>query len=544
MKRIFGVCSLYVILGFGLANAHGQTIQTIALSGQSVLGTSLSASGFGLPEIDSAGQVYFAAGLAGPGVTMINNTGLLLGNADSLELVAREWGPPPGYHHGAQGMFFQEFDINFPKGHFVSAYGKTIVRGRVVGSDENNSFHNGQALWYSEPNGLELIAGVGKHVPGVSDVVVPGPGPVALTEFVTFEPPVINTAGQIAFLARLDPAIIFNARGIWTDVSGTLQLAAREGEQVAGMPAGVTFFEIRNPSLNKAGNLAFSAAIKEPDPLSPAKEAVMVGTLGAFMPIVREGDAVPGTQAGVTFDHFQLPFVDDAGRVLFQAELVGADVDDTNSEGIWRNSAGTTTLIARTGSQAPSMPAGVNFASLSIPTKTAAGGFAFNADLAGPGIDAMNNSGIWSGTPDDLNLVVQKGDQASGLHPGNEFTFVSLLAQTQDGRVAFHGRFPGVLPNTGPNHGIWAEDAHGNIVSIVKSGDVLEVAPGDFRTVSTVAFGDMNERGQITFRAQFGSFSDVTNGIFVSNLVAIPEPTSLAVIAIGFLAIVVTRRVG
>jgi hypothetical protein len=64
------------------------------------------------------------------------------------------------------------------------------------------------------------------------------------------------------------------------------------------------------------------------------------------------------------------------------------------------------------------------------------------------------------------------------------------------------------VPN---NEGIWATDRNGLLRLIVRKGDPVEVA--------------FNDRGQLAFGA---GFTDGSSGIFISDLVAIPEPVSFA----------------
>ena len=43
------------------------------------------------------------------------------------------------------------------------------------------------------------------------------------------------------------------------------------------------------------------------------------------------------------------------------ASLTGSGVDSTNNAGIWSEGSGSLALVARSGSQAPGTPSGVNF---------------------------------------------------------------------------------------------------------------------------------------------------------------------------------------
>ena len=76
--------------------------------------------------------------------------------------------------------------------------------------------------------------------------------------------------------------------------------------------------------------------------------------------------------------------------------------------------------------------------------------------------------------------------------------------------------------------GIWATDPNGLLQLIARTGDEMEVAPSDFRTITSFSFrggsgtedgraSSFNDRGQLAFLA---AFADGSAGVFVSNLVA------------------------
>jgi hypothetical protein len=99
--------------------------------------------------------------------------------------------------------------------------------------------------------------------------------------------------------------------------------------------------------------------------------------------------------------------------------------------------------------------------------------------------------------------------------------------------------------------GIWATDNSGVLRLIVHNGQELEVAPGDRRTISYVwTYGHdtglqdghqswFNEAGQIVFGARF---TDHSEGIFVSNAVAVPEPSTILLCLLGLVALLVAAR--
>src|SRR5262249_17299913 len=94
------------------------------------------------------------------------------------------------------------------------------------------------------------------------------------------------------------------------------------------------------------------------------------------------------------------------------------------------------------------------------------------------------------------------------------------------------------------HYGIFATDRSGTLHRIVGTGDVLEVAPGDFRTVDSrgiirFSAGGFNDLGQVAFSALF---TDGSSGIFVSNAVAVPEPSAVLLLAIGLAGAIALRQ--
>jgi len=182
-----------------------------------------------------------------------------------------------------------------------------------------------------------------------------------------------------------------------------------------------------------------------------------------------------GMPSGVLYD--QIGYwakLNDAGQVLTNSLLTGNGVDDSNREGffLW-DALGNVTLVQRNGDHAPGTPTGTFFASL-------------------------------------LN---------------DPFTTFVL---NNAGQVALSQRLGGAGVDSTNDHGIWATDETGALQLVARKGDELEVAPSDFRTISDLTLvsanghsngwiSGFNNVGQIAFWA---SFTDGTQGVFVSNKVA------------------------
>jgi hypothetical protein len=108
------------------------------------------------------------------------------------------------------------------------------------------------------------------------------------------------------------------------------------------------------------------------------------------------------------------------------------------------------------------------------------------------------------------------------------FSELHLPALNSSGQIAFRANITGSGINTNNDRGIWASDESGTLQLIARKGSQLEVAPGDFRTISDLDFvtatgnsdgraSGFNNSGQLVFWAKF---TNGTQGIFVSSAVA------------------------
>ena len=238
-----------------------------------------------------------------------------------------------------------------------------------------------------------------------------------------------------------------------------------------------------------------------------------------------------------------------AGSIAFFAALTGNGVNASNREGIWSGTADELTLMVRSGSRAAGTESGVNYGGFGTPVLNAAGQIAFVAFVTGSGVNSSNNGGIWSGDAGALALVVREGSQAPGLPSGVNFNsfFSNSLVLNAAGQTAFFANLTGIGVTASNREGLWATDRDGLLTLIARTGNLLEVAPGDFRTIASLSFvgntgnedgrpSGFNDLGQLAFSARF---TDGTSGVFVSDLVAVPEPSAAALLLVAAAA---TRR--
>jgi hypothetical protein len=540
MKRILSACLILCLFVVNFSPAVAQTIRKVAFSGDPAPGLpGLTYDGFRGLHLNNRGEVFFNAALSVPLSETRRNTGMWKGISTGVELIAREFDLAPGLYQGvpgmpASGMHFNDFQFDDSYPEYASAGEYTAFQSRLLGRHQNSTeVIAGPAAWFITSTGLQLIAAAGETLPGI---------PADTTPRGQFEGLSVNSLGKVAFGAQLwRGTVILNGGGLWSDANGSLELVARADEQVAGMAPGILFspFNHFSPVFNDSGEIAFAAGLQGPGITSDNNAVILKGTVGNFSPVVREGDPAAGTLNGELFLYGTNPLLDAAGRMLFQGALMGPGVDDTNDRGIWLENAGSLTLVAREGDQAPGVPNGVTFTNLDpsypsrvTPIYSSSGHMAVRASVTGVGIDSTNDQGVWWGTPDNLQLVAREGGTLPGI-PVSEHIRSVGGSLNEAGLLALVGSLSSrtFVDNAPNDQAIWAQDRFGDLQMIVKTGDLLEVAPGDFRQARQLTFGGFNNRGQVLFRASFGTGIDFKTGLFLSNLVAVPEPSSLTLSA-------------
>ena len=170
------------------------------------------------------------------------------------------------------------------------------------------------------------------------------------------------------------------------------------------------------------------------------------------------------------------------------------------------------------------------------------GQIAIVTSVTGIGVDSTNRYGIWLGDhATGLHLIVRCGNQAPGTAAGVNFDALTEPVLNGTGQVAFLASLVGSGVDDTNNDGIWATDATGSLRLIVRTGDMVEVGTNDFRMIDDLSMvlrhgssdgrpSAFNDLGQLAFRA---SFTDGSEGILVSDLGAVPEPHSSALLAVG-----------
>jgi len=527
----------------GAANGTSVAFRTIALEGEPAPGTEEQEgvfTTFGLPALNASGDVAFSARLATSAgdVDSSNDSGIWAtsGQGDPA-LVAREGDETPGIQDGTFA------DLGFVDPHLNDSGQTAFANDVTIPSDINHT-----TMWRSDGiGGLDPILREGDPAPGTSGDV-----------FLDFFGLGLNDAGDMAFQGTLrqgtGTTTFSNDMGIWApDGAGGLELVAREGNQAPGLPSGVLIGSFRTGRMNEAGDVAFTAFLEHgAGGVTDSNDSAHFAPdgSGGVSAVAREGSQAPGAPSGAVFADLvggggtDLPVLNAKGEIAFATlmEQGLGGVTASNDNGLWGpDGSGGLTLVAREGDPAPGAPPGAVFEAMGFAQLNDASQMAFLALLkeGSGGVDATNSLGIWG--PDGaggLAPIVRGG--VPGLPDVSFLTSGSLgLSEphlTDDGAVGFLGFLEGAGLDGEPAAFI-AKIGEAPVL-LVRAGDVLEVRPGDFRTVSSFGFlrtqgvdshKAFNDAGQFAFRAHF---TDGSSGVFVAS---VPEPSVVLLLAMAWM---------
>ena len=193
---------------------------------------------------------------------------------------------------------------------------------------------------------LEAVAIQGQPAPGASDG--------ALFEKFAFPEGnvVLSRHGTMAFYATLSGNNVSdgNSRGVWTDRTGVVSLIARAGDSPAGIDADFRWYGFGNLGINDSGEIAFSANYTREGNNQVVGNGAWIEQQGQLQLVAKTGDLLPGLPEDSFFHFGQIHRPADYPVAVLVARLAGAGVDDSNDQGIWvRNAWGEMLLVAREG---------------------------------------------------------------------------------------------------------------------------------------------------------------------------------------------------
>ncbi len=471
-------CFVLIVCSF-TSETTADTLRTVALSGDVAAGTDSNFSGFDKVVLNDLGQTAFQA-IASK--SEANKVGIWSEGGGSLHSVALGGNAAPG-----TDSFFDDFSVlTVPN---ISNSGHTVFSTELVGSMHGRI----DGIWIEREGSLKLVAGLGDPTPGADRTFNSFPGFREST-------PVINSAGRTGFLA----ASGFRTDGFWTYENGVLSPLATVSREPTGTDG--TFNRVGDfiSAINDSGQALFGADAANTGLfwLNISRvHSLWSGDSDSLAPVVLIESPAPGTET--VFSHIFTATLNNSGQSAFYAEV--GRWSNSAAAGIWSNTSGTLALVARAGDAAPGTEATfgrmlLEYSRRGPPVINGAGQTAFIAELANSTGYGNEGVGIWSESGGSLTLVARDGSVAPGTDA--EFLNFDNLILNGAGQAAFHATLAGSGVGASNQEGIWAQDISGLLKLIVREGDLLDVDDGpgtDFRTIEHLASfigGTGNEDGR------------------------------------------------
>lgn len=346
--------------------------------------------------------------------------------------------------------------------------------------------------------------------------------------FSGFGGPLISSDGLVAFTGTLTgPGVTStNNTGLWFGRPGELTLTARTGDQPPGTSLGVRYSGFTN-LVSSGSHVLFIGTLAGTGVTSANDRGLWTGSSASILLSARKGSPAPGTDTGVTFAGLTNAVLSQDGFPAFLGSLTGPGVSPgVNAQGLWGGPKQNLHLLARQGSPAQGLPAGVNYGTLNTPLAAPFSTFAFMAALSGPGVTQGTDQAFLSGIPGGFSPSVRLGSQAPETAPGVVIISISSPAACPDG-VAFLAEFsgPGVIPGVNST-GLYLTDPSGTRLRLRTGQPAPGTGPGV--VFSDVISAAVASNGHVLISAVVtgtGVTTDNNNGLWAG------PPGSLALVA-------------
>lgn len=234
-------------------------------------------------------------------------------------------------------------------------------------------------------------------------------------------------------------------------------------------------------------------------------------------PVTLSGEYAPGTGEDAIFSSgagpiFGAPMINNRGEIAFWARTLTISAPQSTGYGIWMGQPGSLSLVARTGDPAPGLPLGTAFLNIwdnyGIRVQlNDQGEVAFFSELTGSAVGGtIREYGIWTGSSENLGLVVRHGDPALQAGLDLEFRlgstsvlpppFFVLNDRCEIAAQLWHMASDGTFLNS---NGVWS----GSAIPLSQAGLTNTRAPGTpegvyFDYFSAISLS-VNSVGEVAF---------------------------------------------
>jgi hypothetical protein len=252
--------------------------------------------------------------------------------------------------------------------------------------------------------------------------------------------------------------------------------------------------------------------------------------------VIKTTDPVPGLTNGEvwlgTGLSFSLSGIDNSGKVAFLGTLLGNNttagpgtppVTGSNAKGLWYGATGSLSLFARDGTAGPMLPglgsgykinnlAGTGSGMTFGPAITGNGTMFQATQLGGASATSTNNSAMWSGQYNSMQLVAQRG--TTNVMP-NVTLNADVTSLTAVGKVNGSGQTlvrASSLAGTGVVSGVWTDQTNlttdsgyfvagpSGFTKVAQEGDAAPGTSAHFGEAFTPFVGSVNANGDVMFK--------------------------------------------
>ena len=445
-----------------------------------------------------------------------------------------------------------------PLGDYILLDDGGLISQAQLAGGEVTSANNWAIVTYSPQGVVEIAARTGMALPADSPTST-------LSQFyiTPYFPLAADSQGQLTFAAYLyDPS--GSPTSYWAlfqqDATGTFQkltpivevettISTGGSRDDPGSTETVTvaanfsnprrMYSNANGKILLQGTLAYTSNSGERNYTS---EGLIVGdSQDGFRSLWTMSDVLP--EIGYQVRTLRTLQINDSGQVAFSADYYDATTEVSYDSCIMLHDGTDWSPIVRSG-EGTTIAADVSIYSIRDGLQmNNRGDIAYMATLAGEGIDSTNNLALFLYDAEHGSQLIAQ----QGVTMDDQGSIIERLANV-DFLLNDRGQIALFNPYNSTN-GIWATDSTGLLRSIVRPGEVLNVSDDptspDLRQVSSAwlstdqshgagTVNGFNNRGQVAFMTYF---ADRSRGVFISNLVAVPEPTGLHLIVAGLLVV-------
>jgi hypothetical protein len=501
--RIWTSCLALFCIPAAVGNAAVVGPTPVAL-----LGTAAPAGGnystLGNPSLNASGQVAFPATLTGGSSTSGIFAGTPGPSGFTVQAAALQGtAAPAGGNYSSFLLIAPAINSAGQLAYTASLTGGSSTQGLFVGTPGPSGF-TGQA------------------------VALQGTAAPAGGNYNNLSSPLLNASGQVQYTSSLTGGS--SSLGFFVGTPGPSGFTGQTvGLAGTAAPAGGNYSVFGStPILNASGQVAYFASLTG----GSSTQGLFAGAPGSMQAAALVGTAAP---TGGNYSSLGNPAINNAGQLAYSASLTGGSA----TAGLFVGALGPSGVTMQTAAlQGDAAPAGGNYIAFTVPLLNASGQLAFRSTLTG----GSSTAGIFAGAPGSFQTIVL-GGAATPDGVGNFNSLGTSIAFNAAGQVAFTSSLTGTGVTTANDNGLYAGSA-GDVVKIVREGDILDVDPGigiDLRTVSAITFTagsggqdgkarGLNDDGLLVYRL---TFTDSTSGIFTSQIV-VPEPAGVILAAAAF----------